>query len=131
MRSAHSYPALLALIAVAALASSCGETKREFHTVTDVRETFADQGLRLETYEVGPGIPALGYPIGAKGEARRVVCLVFADSTTARGYLKSIVGAGSISRALRARNVAVLVTPAATPDDVRRTLRAVAELKRR
>jgi hypothetical protein len=35
----------------------------------------------------------------------------------------------AVSRALRAKNVAVLLDPAATPDDVQRTLRAVVELR--
>lgn len=60
------------------------------------------------------------------------MCLVFSHSVTARGYVKGIreKRPGNVSRALRARNVAVLVNPAATPDDIRRTLSVVAELKR-
>lgn len=129
MRKAQPYLALLATIAVAALASGCGD-KKEVLTPADVRKAFAHQGLSLEAYEVGPGIPALGYPIGAEGAARRVVCLIFGDSVTARGYVKTAAKASNISRALQAQNVAVLLDPAATPDDVRKTLSAVAELRR-
>jgi hypothetical protein len=122
--------ALLAAIAVAALAGGCRDEK-DVLTAADVREAFAHQGLGLEAYEVGSAIPALGYPIGAEGTARqRVACLIFGDSVTARGYVKRAAKASNISRALQARNVAVLLDPAATPDDVRRTLSAVAELRR-
>jgi len=130
VRKAQPYLALLAAIAMAALASGCGD-RNEVLTAADVREAFAHQGLSLEAYEIGPGIPALGYPIGAEGAAMRVVCLIFSDSVTASGYVKTIreKTPGNVSRALRARNVAVLTLPAATPDDVRRTLSAVAELR--
>ena len=131
VRKAQPYLALLAAIAVAALASGCGD-KREVLTGDDVRKAFAHQGLSLEAYEIGPGIPALGYPIGAEGAAMRVVCLIHSDSVTASGYVKTIreKRPGNVSRALQAQNVAVLILPAATPDDVRRTLSAVAELQR-
>jgi hypothetical protein len=102
-------------------------------TSSHVKKAFAHQGLDLAPYEVGPGIPALGYPVGAEGtQAMRITCEIYSDSVTARGVVrthreKRPVG---IARALRAKNVAVLLDPAATPDDVRRTLRAVAELRR-
>lgn len=126
--------AFLAAIVVAVLASGCGDKggRNEVLTATDVRKAFEHQGLRLEAYEVGPGIPALRYPVGAKGDAMRIACLVFGDSVIARGYVKTIrkKRPGTVSRALRAKNVAVLILPAATTDDVQRTLNAVAELRR-
>lgn len=132
MRKPQPWLALLAAIAVVALVGGCGDNK-DVLTAADVREAFAHQGLGLEAFEVGGEIPALGYPIGEAGTAQqRVVCLIFSDSATARGYVKTLreKKPGNVSRALRARNVAVLVDPAATPDDVRRTLSAVAELRR-
>jgi len=103
-------------------------------TASDVKEAFAQEGLELAAYEIGPGIPALGYPVGAvDGNAElRVVCEIHSHSATARAYVKATRAKrpGNISRALRAKNVAVFILPAATPEDVRRTLNAVAELRR-
>ena len=131
--------ALLVLAGVAALASGCGDSgaggePKIVLTAADVRKAFEHQGLDLAAYEVGPGIPALGYPVDAvEGDAElRVACLFFDFPVMARGYVKTIreKRPGNISRALRAKNVAVLlVDPHATPDDVQRTLRAVAELR--
>jgi hypothetical protein len=49
----------------------------------------------------------------------------------ARGYVETIRAKkpGNVSRAVRAKNVAVLLDAAATPGEVRRTLRAVVELR--
>lgn len=47
MRKAQPYLALLVSIAVAALASGCGD-KKEVLTPADVRKAFAHQGLSLE-----------------------------------------------------------------------------------
>jgi hypothetical protein len=133
-RGAARCLALLVLVGVAALASGCGNSgdRKEVLTAADVRKAFEHQGLSLAAYEISTGIPALGYPVGAEGgEAMRIACLFFRDSVTARGYVKTMreKRPGNVSRALRARNVAVLVLPRATPDDVQRTLRAVAELR--
>lgn len=136
MRKRSALLALLAAIVVAALASGCSDTGdgKEVLAAADVSKAFTHQGLDLTAYEVGPGIPALGYPVGAveDGEAWRVACLIFGDAATARAYVKSIrkKRPGSVSRALRAKNATVLIFPAATTDDVQRTLSAVAELRR-
>lgn len=134
-RGAARCLALLVLVGVAALASGCGNggDGKEVLTSADVRKAFEDQGLSLAAYEIAGEIPALGYPVGAEGSgAMRIACLFFSDSVTARGYVKTIreKRPGNVSRALRAKNVAVLLVPAATRDDVQRTLRAVAELRR-
>ena len=142
MRKALPYLALLAAIAVAAFASGCGDSgdrgePKIVLTAADVHKAFEHQGLDLAAYEVGPGIPALGYPVGAEGtQAMRVACLIFDLPAIARVYVitrrEKRPGnvSRAISRAIRAKNVAVLVDPAATPDEVQRTLRAVAELRR-
>jgi hypothetical protein len=81
----------------------------------DVKEAFADQGLSLASYEIGPGIPALVYPVGAlEGDAAYlVVCEIYSDAVTARGDVKATreKRPGNVSLALRARNVVVLVDP--------------------
>jgi len=138
VRKAQLYLALLAAIAVAAFASGCGDggdsgEPKIVLTAADVRKAFEHQGLDLAAYEVGPGISALGYPVGAEGtQAMRVACLIFDLPAIARVYVITIreKRPGNVSRAIRAKNVAVLVDPAATPDEVQRTLRAVAELRR-
>jgi hypothetical protein len=99
-------------------------------TASDVKEAFAHQGLSLEDVEILRGVPALHYPVGSKGETQRVVCMVLPRPASARVYVKKAARAVNISRALRAKNVAVLILPRATRDDVRRTLRAVAALRR-
>jgi hypothetical protein len=100
-------------------------------TASDVKEAFADQGLSLEEVHILRGVPALHYPAGSDGKPQRIVCMVFSRPATARTYVKIIheKRPGNIARALLAKNVAVLLDPAATRDDVRRTLRAVAELR--
>ena len=128
---------LLLLVAFAALASGCadsgdsGEAKIVL-AAGDVRKAFEHQGLDLAGYEVAPGIPALGYPVGAEGtQAMRISCLIFDLPAIARVYVQTIRAKrpSNVSRALRAKNVAVLIDPAATPDEVQRTLRAVVELR--
>ena len=138
MRKAQTYLALLGSIALVALAGGCGGSgdTKEVLTAAEVRKAFEHQGLDLAAYEVGPGIPALGYPVGAEGtQAMRVTCLIFDLPAIARVYVITIRGdrpgnSVNVSRAIRAKNVAVLVDPEATPDEIRRTLRAVAELRR-
>jgi hypothetical protein len=128
--------ALLAVIVVGALASGCRDSGdgKEVLAAADVSQAFAQQGLDLTAYEVAGRIPALGYPVDAveDGAAMRIACLIFSDSVTARVYVKGIRDKrpGNVSQALRAKNVAVLLDPAATADDVQRTLRAVTELQR-
>ena len=99
-------------------------------TAADVQEAFANQGLDLEAFTIGPGIPALRYPVG-EGAEQRVTCLMFDFPVMARGYVETIreKRPGNVSRAIRAKNVAVLLDPAATPDEIQRTLRVVVELR--
>ena len=130
---------LVALLAV--LASGCGDSgdsgeAKIVLTAADVRKAFEHHGLDLAAYEVGSGIPVLAYPVGAEGaQAMRVSCLIFDLPAIARVYVitirEEIPGNSSVnvSRALRAKNVAVLLDPAATANEVQRTLRAVAELR--
>jgi hypothetical protein len=96
----------------------------------DVQKAFADQGFDLEAFTIGPSIPALRYPVGGE-PAQLVTCLIFDFPVMARGYVETIreKRPGNVSRAIRAKNVAVLLDPAATPDAVQRTLRAVVELR--
>jgi hypothetical protein len=134
-RGAARCLALLVLIGVVAFASGCGDSGEPKFVLTaaDVRKAFEHQGLDLAAYEVAGRIPALAYPVDAvEGDAEyRVVCLIFDLPAIARGYVETIRAktTGNVSRAVRAKNVAVLVDPAATPDDVLRTLRAVVELR--
>ena len=68
-----------------------------------------------------------------EGDAQyRVVCLIYDRPSIARGVAITMreKNPGSVSRALRAKNVEVLILPAATPDDVRSTLSAIAEMRR-
>ena len=138
VRKARSQLALLAAIAVAALVSGCGDSgePKIVLTAADVRKAFEHHGLDLAAHEVGSGIPVLAYPVGAEGaQAMRVSCLIFDLPAIARVYVITIRGdrpgnSVNVSRAIRAKNVAVLVDPAATPDEVQRTLRAVVELRR-
>lgn len=112
-------------------------TTQTIHRVlaaADVQDAFGHEGLDTATYEVSFGVPAVGYPADAAGTGdMRVACLVFRDSSIAYHYVTTLRNrmprVADVSRALRARNVAVLVDPAATPDDVRRTLNAVAQLR--
>jgi hypothetical protein len=98
-------------------------------TTADVQEAFADQGLGLEAFTVSWGIPAARYPVGG-GAEQLVTCLIFDFPVMARGYIETIRSKRtSISRAVRAKNVAVLIDRAATPNEVQRTLRAVVELR--
>jgi len=125
------------LVALLAVLNGCGERgdsgePKIVLTAADVRKAFEHQELDLAAYEVGPGIPALGYPVGAKGtQAMRVMCLIFDLPAIARVYVITIreKSPGNVSRALRAKNVAVLVDPAATANEVQGTLRAVVELR--
>jgi len=129
--------AALGVAAFAVLAGGCGDggdsgEPKIVLTAADVRKAFEHQELDLAAYEVGPGIPALGYPVGAEAtQAMRVSCLIFDLPAIARVYVITIreTRPVNISRALRAKNVAVLLDPAATPDEVQRTLRAVVELR--
>jgi tetrahydromethanopterin S-methyltransferase subunit C len=87
----------------------------------------------LAAYEVGTGIPALGYPVGTEGtQAMRITCLIFDLPAIARVYVITIrqKSPGNVSRALRAKNVAVFVDPTATANEVHGTLRAVVQLRR-
>src|SRR6476659_666471 len=127
---------LVALLAV--LASGCGDSgdsgaPKIVLTAADVRKAFERQELDLAAYEVGPRMPALGYPVGAEGtQAMRVTCLIFDLPAIARVYVITIreKSPGNVSRALRAKNVAVVVDPAATANELQGTLRAVVELRR-
>jgi len=130
--------ALLVLVGVLALAGGCGDSgdsgePKIVLTAADVRTAFEHQGLDLAAYEVAGRIPALGYPVGAvEGDAEyRVVCLIFDFPVMARGYVATIRAKkpGNVSRAVRAKNVVVLILPAATTGDVQRTLRTVVELR--
>jgi hypothetical protein len=137
-RGAARCLALLALIALAAFAGGCGDSgdsgeRKIVLTAADVRKAFQHQGLDLAAYEIGPGIPALVYPVGALEDDAEylVVCEIYDFPVMARGVVMTIrkKRPGSISRALRAKNVVVLIDPVATPDEVQRTLRAVVELR--
>ena len=138
MRKAQTYLALLGSIALVALAGGCGGSgdTKEVLTAADVSKAFEHHGLDLAAHEVGSGIPVLAYPVGAEGaQAMRVSCLIFDLPAIARVYVITIRGdrpgnSVNVSRAIRAKNVAVLVDPAATPDEVQRPLRAVVELRR-
>ena len=126
---------VLCLAVLVALASGCGDKRdsKEVLTSADVKAAFADHGVDLAAYDVGPGLPALGYPVGAEGtQAMRVTCLIFDLPAIARVYVITIRGKrpGNVSRAIRAKNVAVLLDPAATADEVQRTLAAVREMRR-
>ena len=129
--------ATLVVASCAALASGCGDSgdsgeAKIVLAAADVREAFEHQGLDLAGYEVGPGIPALGYPVGAEGtQAMRISCLIFDLPAIARVYVQTIRAKrpSNVSRALRAKNVAVVIDPAATANEVQRTLRAVVELR--
>lgn len=128
---------LVLVAALGALASGCGDSgdsgeRKIVLTTADVQKAFADQSLDLAGYEVGPGIPALGYPVGAEGtQAMRIACLILDLPAIARVYVHTIRAKrpSTVSRAIRAKNVAVLLDPAATPDEVQRTLKAVVELR--
>jgi hypothetical protein len=137
-RGTSRWLAVLVLVGVAALASGCGGSGESGEpkivlTSADVRKAFEHQGLDLAAYEVAGRIPALGYPVDAvEGDADyRVVCLIFDFPVMARGYVETIRAKkpGNVSRAVRAKNVVVLTLPAATTDDVQRTLRTVVELR--
>ena len=133
MRAALAW--VLCLATLVALASGCGD-KRESKAVltsADVQKAFADQGLDLSAFTIGPGIPALGYPASAAGmQGQRVVCEIYDLPSIARGVVITIreKRPGNVSLALRAKNVVVLIDPSATPDDVQGTLGAVVELRR-
>jgi hypothetical protein len=121
--------------ALAAFASRCGDTgdsgePKVVLTAADVQKAFADQGLDLAAYEIGPGIPALGYPCAGCGGVR-VVCEIYSFPVVARGVVTTMRKKLSREgyRAVRAKNVAVLTVPEATPEEVQRTLRAVVELR--
>jgi hypothetical protein len=60
-----------------------------------------------------------------------VVCEIYDFPVMARGVVATIRKRrpGNVSRAIRAKNVVVTIDPAATPDDVQRTLTAVVELR--
>jgi hypothetical protein len=134
-------PALVVILILTALVSvsgcrpsgDSGEPKVVL-TTADVQKAFEDQGLNLEAFTVSWGIPAARYPAGERAEPL-VTCLMFDLPAIARVYVITIRAKSSknvsraVSRALRAKNVAVLLDPAATPDDVQRTLRAVVELR--
>jgi hypothetical protein len=130
--------AALVVAAPAVVVSGCrdsgdsGEPKVVL-TTADVQDAFAHQGLDLASYEIGPGIPALVYPTGAlEGDAEYlVVCEIYDFPVMARSVVTTIrkKRPGNVSQALRAKNVVVLIDPAATPGEVRRTLRAVVELR--
>jgi hypothetical protein len=135
LRNQSTLLALLAVIVLLALGNGCGDEsdRKEALTAADVQEAFARQGLDLAAFQIGPGIPVLAYPTSAAGTQRqRVVCLVFGNSVTGRGYLKTIreKRPSTVSRALRAKNVVVLLGPAATANEVEGTLAAVADLRR-
>jgi hypothetical protein len=133
VKCACPFLALVVAIALVALASGCGDKGdgKEVLTTADVEETFADQGLSLEDGgEILRGVPSLRYPGGSDGATQRIVCMVLSGPASARVYVKKAAGAGNISQAFAAKNVAVLVLPAANTDDVERTLSAAAELRR-
>jgi hypothetical protein len=128
---------LLLVVAFAALASGCGDSgdsgePKIVLAAADVRKAFEHQRLDLAGYDVGSGVPALGYPVGAEGtQAMRISCLILDLPAIARVYVQAIRSERhpNVSRALRAKNVAVVIDPAATPDEVQRALRAVIELR--
>jgi hypothetical protein len=99
-------------------------------TAADVQKAFADQGLDLAAYEIGPGISALGYPCAGCGGVR-IVCEIYGFPVVARGVVTTMRKKLSREgyRAVRAKNVAILTVPEATPEEVQRTLRAVVELR--
>jgi len=129
--------AALIVAAFSVLASGCrdsgdsGESKFVV-AAADVRKAFEHQRLNLADYDVRSGVPALGYPVGAEGtQAMRISCLILDLPAIARVYVQAIRSERhpNVSRALRAKNVAVVIDPAATPDEIQRTLRAVVELR--
>jgi hypothetical protein len=131
-------PALFLLILAALVpASGCGDSgdsgePKIVLAAADVRKAFEHQRLGLADYDISSGVPALGYPVGAEGtQAMRISCLVLELPAIARVYVHAIRAERhpNVSRALRAKNVAVVIDPAATPDEVQRTLRAVVELR--
>jgi hypothetical protein len=127
--------AALVVAALAVLASGCGDSgdsgePKIVLTAADVQKAFADQGLDLAAYEIGPGISALGYPCAGCGGVR-IVCEIYGFPVVARGVVTTMRKKLSREgyRAVRAKNVAILTVPEATPEEVQRTLRAVVELR--
>jgi hypothetical protein len=129
--------AALVAAAFAVLASGCGDSgdsgePKIVLAAADVRKAFEQQRLNLADYDARSGVPALGYPVGAEGtQAMRITCLMFDLPAIARVYVQAIRSERhpNVSRALRAKNVAVVIDPAATANEVQRTLRAVVELR--
>jgi len=127
--------AALVVAAFAVLAAGCGDSADSAEpkfvlTAADVQKAFADQGVGLAAYEIGPGTPALWVYPCAGCSAVRIVCLIFDFPVMARGYLTTFRGKRTgYLRAVRAKNVAVLIDRGSTPDEVQRTLRAVVELR--
>jgi hypothetical protein len=129
------------VLAFAAVAVGCGSSSPSGNaakeqgsgllTTSDVRKAFAHEGLNLTVgRDKFHGVHYLRYAVDQTADGIRVVCFVFADPASAQSYATRAATTANIYRALAARNVATLLTPGSTPDERRRTLRAVTALRR-